>query len=50
VGGLPAGPLALGYPLQLDRAVAAPEFYAGYLRNLPVLGLTTEKLVRGLPE
>ncbi len=31
------------HPLQLDPAVASPEFYAAYLRNPPVLGLTAEK-------
>ena len=34
------------YPLQLDPAVAAPEFYADYLRNPPVLGLTAVKRAR----
>jgi 2-polyprenyl-3-methyl-5-hydroxy-6-metoxy-1,4-benzoquinol methylase len=31
------------HPLQLDPAVASPEFYTDYLRNPPVLGLTGEK-------
>ncbi len=34
------------HPLQLDPAAASPEFYAAYLRNPPVLGLTAEKLAR----
>lgn len=37
------------HPLQLDPAVASPEFYAGYLRNPPVLGLTGEKPEKVLP-
>ncbi len=37
------------HPLQLDPAVASPEFYAGYLRNPPVLGLTGEKRENVLP-
>jgi SAM-dependent methyltransferase len=31
------------HPLQLDPAVESPEFYAPYLRNPPVLGLTASK-------
>ncbi len=30
------------HPLQLDPAVKSPEFYAAYLANPPVLGLTAE--------
>ena len=37
------------HALQLDPAVPAPEFYAGYLRNPPVLGLTAEKQARVFP-
>ena len=37
------------HPLQLDPAVASPEFYAGYVRNPPVLGLTAGKPARSLP-
>ena len=36
------------HPLHLDPAVASPEFYADYLRNPPVLGLTAEKRGKGL--
>lgn len=32
------------HPLQLDPAVESPGFYAPYLRNPPVLGLTAEKV------
>jgi SAM-dependent methyltransferase len=31
------------HPLQLDPAAGSPEFYASYLRNPPVLGLTAVK-------
>jgi len=31
------------HPLQLDPAVEAPGFYAGYLQNPPVLGLTAAR-------
>jgi SAM-dependent methyltransferase len=31
------------HPLQLDPAVESPEFYAAYVRNPPVLGLTAVK-------
>jgi SAM-dependent methyltransferase len=31
------------HPLQLDPAVESPEFYADYVRNPPVLGLTASK-------
>ena len=34
------------HPLQLDPAVDAPEFYAAYVRNPPVLGLTAAKPAR----
>ena len=34
------------HPLQLDPAADMPEFYAGYLRNPPVLGLTAERAPR----
>ena len=34
------------HPLQLDPAVDVPEFYAGYLRNPPVLGLTADRAPR----
>jgi len=33
------------HPLQLDPASGSPEFYASYLRNPPVLGLTAVKAV-----
>ena len=36
-------------PLQLDPAAPSPAFYADYLRNPPVLGLTAEKAGKGLP-
>lgn len=36
------------HPLQLDPAVESPEFYAGYVRNPPVLGLTAGKPARSL--
>ena len=34
------------HPLQLNPAVDVAEFYAGYLRNPPVLGLTAERAPR----
>lgn len=37
------------HPLQLDPAVESPEFYADYVRNPPVLGLTAGKSARTLP-
>jgi len=37
------------HPLQLDPAAASPEFYADYLRNPPVLGLTAEKRAKVRP-
>jgi SAM-dependent methyltransferase len=37
------------HPLQLDPATGSPEFYADYVRNPPVLGLTARKLARTLP-
>ena len=37
------------HPLQLDPAVASPEFYGEYLRNPPVLGLTAVKRPKVLP-
>jgi SAM-dependent methyltransferase len=37
------------HPLQVDPAVASPEFYGDYLGNPPVLGLTAVKRARVLP-
>jgi hypothetical protein len=37
------------HPLQLDPTVESPEFYADYVRNPPVLGLTAVKPVRPFP-
>jgi SAM-dependent methyltransferase len=37
------------HPLQLDPAVESPEFYADYVRNPPVLGLTAGKPGRTIP-
>lgn len=34
------------HPLQLDPAAGSPEYYAGYLHNPPVLGLTAVKAPR----
>ncbi|MEZ5565069.1 MAG: class I SAM-dependent methyltransferase [Gammaproteobacteria bacterium] len=34
------------HPLELDPSVSAPDFYADYLRNPPVLGLTAVKRSR----
>jgi len=37
------------HPLELDPAVESPEFYADYVRNPPVLGLTARKRPGTIP-